>query len=63
MMALIQNEYVMYAVIVLLVLGIAIQKFYGLGKFIKLFTGSSEKVAAAKAAKAETDKEPVKATE
>ena len=51
MLALIQNEYAAYLVITILVLGIAIHKFYGLKKFARLFTGSSERVEAARAAK------------
>lgn len=50
-MALLQNEYAAYLIVVLLVLGIAIQKFYGIGKLIRKFTGSGERVEAARAAK------------
>ncbi len=59
MLALVQNEYAAYLVITILVLGIAIHKFYGLKKFFRLFTGSGDRVEAAraaKAAKAETTK-------
>jgi hypothetical protein len=60
MLALIQNEYAAYLVIIILVLGIAIHKFYGLKKFFRLFTGSSERVETARAAKA-AKAEPAKA--
>lgn len=51
MLALIQNEYAAYLVIIILVLGIAIHKFYGLKKFVRLFTGSGERLEVARAAK------------
>lgn len=50
MLALLQNEYTAQVLVVLLVLGIAIHKFYGLGKFFRLFTGSRSRVAAARRA-------------
>ena len=58
MFALIQNEYAAYLIIVLLVAGIVIGKFFGFRRFFRLFTGSGERVEAARAktAKAETTK-------
>jgi|TARA_S200002703_G_scaffold159912_1_gene175430 hypothetical protein len=59
MFALLQNEYAMYLIIVLLVLGIVIGKFIGFKKFFGFFAGSGERVETAKAktaAKATTAK-------
>lgn len=53
MLALLQNEYTAQALVVILSLGILIHKFYGLGKFFRLFTGSRSRVAAARRAAAD----------
>lgn len=57
MLALLQNEWVLGAVIIVLVVGFIIGKWVGFKRFFRLFTGSGERVATAKA-KAETAKAP-----
>lgn len=63
MIALLQNELVLYGIIAALVLGIAIHKFFGLGRFIRLFTGSGERVKTAKAKTAAQKKADTAAAE
>lgn len=55
MLALLQNEMVLYAIIVVLVGSFVIGKFIGFKKFFGYFRGSKERVVAAKA-KANTAK-------
>ena len=52
-LALIQNEIFLGAVIIALVFGIAIHKWFGLGRFIRLFTGSGSRLKATKRAATE----------
>ena len=56
MIALLQNELVLTGIIIALVLGIVIHKWFGLGRLIRVFTGSGKRVEVAKAktAKAKT---------
>lgn len=49
MLALLQNELVLYAIIVGLVAAFIIGRFIGFKKFISFFTGSGERAQAAKA--------------
>jgi hypothetical protein len=49
MLALLQNEMVLYAIIIALVGAVVIGKFIGFKKFFGYFYGSSERVATAKA--------------
>lgn len=61
MLALLQNELVLYAIIVGLVAAFIIGRFIGFKKFISFFTGSGNRAQAAKAKTAKAT--PAKSTE
>ena len=48
MIAMLTNEWFLGGVIIVLLLGIIIHKIYGLGKFLRLFTGSGNRLKAAR---------------